>query len=33
MYEYACHEGNYGLKFQLMANRRLEKQEVAGDSE
>ena len=24
MYEYACHEGNYGLKFQLMANRRLE---------
>ena len=29
MYEYACHEGNYGLKFQLMANREREKQEAA----
>ena len=29
MYEYACHEGNYGLKFQLMANRGREKQEAA----
>ena len=29
MYEYACHEGNYGLKFQLMANREHEKQEAA----
>ncbi len=26
MYEYACHEGNYGLKFQLSASRALEKQ-------
>ena len=29
IYEYACHEGNYGLKFQLMANREREKQEAA----
>jgi hypothetical protein len=26
MYEYACHEGNYGVKFQLSAARGLEKQ-------
>ena len=25
MYEYACHEGNYGVKFQLMAARSKEK--------
>ena len=25
MYEYACHEGNYGVKFQLMAARSQEK--------
>ena len=25
MYEYACHEGNYGVKFQLMAARSMEK--------
>ena len=29
MYEYACHEGNYGLRFQLSANRQQEKQEAA----
>lgn len=26
MFEYACHEGNYGIKFQLSAARNLEKQ-------
>ena len=28
MYEYACHEGNYGLKFQLSAARGVERQEA-----
>lgn len=28
MYEYACHEGNYSLKFQLSAERAMEKQKA-----
>ena len=30
MYEYACHEGNYGLKFQLSAARGQERQRAEG---
>ena len=32
MYEYACHEGNYPLKFQLMANRGRDKQKAAEEA-
>ena len=32
MYEYACHEGNYGLRFQLSANRQREREQAAEQS-
>ena len=32
MYEYACHEGNYALKFQLMASRARDTQEAAEEA-